>query len=395
MRKLAILLVLFAFAAAALGQSAPLERQADGETVSSVAYLPDAQVESWARISSASPSSAPALEGSCAPNSTTLCLLGGRYQVRIIFSAPNLGIFNSPAQVVVLTSDTGYAWFFSANNVEIVIKVVDGSAFNGFVWVFFGALSNVQYTITVTDTVTEAVKVYTNAAGTLASVADTAAFPAGPSCTYTVGPASPSSFGSGGGTGTVNVTTAAGCAWSAVSNSGFVTITNPGPGSGSGTVNFSVASNMSSSSRSGTMTVAGQPVTINQSGVSSGGTYDGTWNGTNSLTCDPASGPPGPCPVGWTIANNAFTRFNFGAAGPCGIVDSGTTINYSTPLPISGNSFTISSSGSPPVRISFTVNGTFNSSSSASGSGTVTFTTSSPLPSCTATVPVTFSATKS
>jgi hypothetical protein len=60
--------------------------------------------------------------------------------------------------------------------VEIVLKAVDGRAFNGFFWVFYGALSDVQYTITVTDTVTGAVKTYANAQGNLASVADTAAF---------------------------------------------------------------------------------------------------------------------------------------------------------------------------------------------------------------------------
>lgn len=112
----------------------------------------------------------------CSPGPTTLCLNGGRFQVRAIFSAPNLGITNAPAQVVSLTSDTGYLWFFSPNNVEVALKVVDGRAFNGFFWVFYGALSDVHYSITVTDTATGAVKTYSNEAGTLASIADTSAF---------------------------------------------------------------------------------------------------------------------------------------------------------------------------------------------------------------------------
>jgi Bacterial pre-peptidase C-terminal domain len=112
----------------------------------------------------------------CTADATTLCLNAGRFQVRAIFSAPNLGINNAPAQAISLTADTGYFWFFSANNVEIVLKAVDGRAFNGFFWVFYGALSDVQYTITVTDTVTGAVKTYPNVQGNLASVADTAAF---------------------------------------------------------------------------------------------------------------------------------------------------------------------------------------------------------------------------
>jgi len=43
-------------------------------------------------------------------------------------------------------------------------------------WVFYGALSSVRYTLTVTDTLTGSVRTYQNPAGQLASVADTAAF---------------------------------------------------------------------------------------------------------------------------------------------------------------------------------------------------------------------------
>jgi hypothetical protein len=115
----------------------------------------------------------------CVANATTLCLNNGRFKVTAIFSAPSLNITNAPAQAVPLTSDTGYFWFFSASNVELVLKAVDGRTFNGFFWVFYGALSDVEYHITVTDTTTGAVKPYNNTAGHLASVADTAAFPGG------------------------------------------------------------------------------------------------------------------------------------------------------------------------------------------------------------------------
>jgi hypothetical protein len=79
-------------------------------------------------------------------------------------------------QAVPLTSDTGYFWFFSSNNIELVIKVVDGRAFNQHFWVFYGALSDVEYTITVTDSETGAVRTYMNTQGRLASVADVIAF---------------------------------------------------------------------------------------------------------------------------------------------------------------------------------------------------------------------------
>ena len=77
---------------------------------------------------------------------------------------------------VPLTSDTGYFWFFNDANVELVIKVLDARALNDHFWVFYGALSNVAYTITVTDTVTNQVKQYVNPPGQFGSVGDTAAF---------------------------------------------------------------------------------------------------------------------------------------------------------------------------------------------------------------------------
>ena len=55
-------------------------------------------------------------------------------------------------------------------------KVLDGQGLNGKFWFFYGALSNVEYTLTVTDTQTGVVKTYKNGSGQFASVADTGAF---------------------------------------------------------------------------------------------------------------------------------------------------------------------------------------------------------------------------
>ena len=77
---------------------------------------------------------------------------------------------------IPLSGDTGYFWFFNSANVELVVKVLDGRAVNGHYWVFYGALSDVSYTIIVTNRATGATNTYTNAQGDLASVADTSAF---------------------------------------------------------------------------------------------------------------------------------------------------------------------------------------------------------------------------
>ncbi len=76
-----------------------------------------------------------------------------------------------------LTGDTGSFWFFTPNNIELVIKALDARGVNGNYWVFYGSMTNVQFTVTVTDTMTGAVKTYENPSGTFASVGDTAAFP--------------------------------------------------------------------------------------------------------------------------------------------------------------------------------------------------------------------------
>ena len=57
-----------------------------------------------------------------------------------------------------------------------MVKVLDGRALNGRFWVFYGALTNVEFTLTVTDTETGRVRHYANAMGNFASAGDTSAF---------------------------------------------------------------------------------------------------------------------------------------------------------------------------------------------------------------------------
>ena len=109
----------------------------------------------------------------CAASATRLCLNGGRFAVEARWSIPGS---SGAGQAVPLTGDTGYLWFFSDSNVEVVIKVLDGRPVNAKFWLFYGALSSVEYALTVRDTVTGAVRVYRNPSGRMASVGDTSAF---------------------------------------------------------------------------------------------------------------------------------------------------------------------------------------------------------------------------
>ena len=83
-------------------------------------------------------------------------------------------------------------------------------------------------------------------------------------CAYTVSPTSISMF-SAGGTGTISVTAASGCTWTAVDDSSWIVLTTGTAGNGNGTVTYTVGVNPLSSSRTGNITVAGQTVPLVQS----------------------------------------------------------------------------------------------------------------------------------
>lgn len=83
-----------------------------------------------------------------------------------------------------------------------------------------------------------------------------------PDCTYTLSP-SERTFDRPGGTGTVKVTTGAGCAWAAVSSAGFVTVLTPA-GTGTADITYLVAMGNGNVNRTATITVNGQVHTIHQ-----------------------------------------------------------------------------------------------------------------------------------
>jgi hypothetical protein len=115
--------------------------------------------------------------GACATNATTLCLNNNRFKVQATFATAQGQTGNGMA--VSETTDTGLFWFFSASNIEVIIKVVNACSFAGGprYWVFAGGLTNVQVVLTVTDTQNGTVRTYTNPQGTaFAPIQDTNAF---------------------------------------------------------------------------------------------------------------------------------------------------------------------------------------------------------------------------
>ncbi len=114
-------------------------------------------------------------KAACSTTDTTLCLNQNRFEITVEWR--DFGNRTGVGNAVQLTSDTGFFWFFKDTNVEVVIKVLNGTSINQHYWVFYGALSNVEYTIRVTDTETGFVKTYFNPLRNFASVGDTTAIP--------------------------------------------------------------------------------------------------------------------------------------------------------------------------------------------------------------------------
>lgn len=100
----------------------------------------------------------------CVPSATAMCLNNGRFRVEAAFQAPTGQ--SGQAQAVKLTDDSGYLWFFSPSNIELIVKVLNGCGVNNRYWVFAGGLTNVQVLLIVTDTENGIQKRYTNPQGT-------------------------------------------------------------------------------------------------------------------------------------------------------------------------------------------------------------------------------------
>ena len=100
----------------------------------------------------------------CVADSTTLCLTEGRFQAMV--SWRDFDGNQGTGRVVLASEDSGLFWFFGANNWEMLVKVIDGCSLNQHFWVFAAATTNVEYTLTVTDSETGEVAQYQNSLGT-------------------------------------------------------------------------------------------------------------------------------------------------------------------------------------------------------------------------------------
>lgn len=89
----------------------------------------------------------------CVPDAHTLCLQDGRFRVEAEWTDFDLN--EGMASVNPVSDDSGELWFFRPDNVELLVKVLDGCDQFGHYWVFAAGLTNVGVSLTVTDTATD------------------------------------------------------------------------------------------------------------------------------------------------------------------------------------------------------------------------------------------------
>ena len=124
-------------------------------------------------------------DAGCVNTPTTLCLLEGRYEVSVAWSAPSAGGEEAgaegPGRVLrQRTGDSGLFYFFGPDNWEMLVKVLDGCSFNGHHWVYAAAATDLGLDLVVRDTVTGLSKNYVKEPGKPAgAIADAGAFPEG------------------------------------------------------------------------------------------------------------------------------------------------------------------------------------------------------------------------
>ena len=110
----------------------------------------------------------------CTTSITQLCLNQERFELRVEWRTSTA---NGVATGQKMGDDSAVFPFFGEDNQELLVKVLNACSVNGHYWVFFSATTNVEFTVTVTDTQTGRSRSYFNPLNRPAPpVQDTAAF---------------------------------------------------------------------------------------------------------------------------------------------------------------------------------------------------------------------------
>ncbi len=111
---------------------------------------------------------------SCVERSDQVCLMNGRFGVRITYDD---GSGPRSATAIRYTPDTALFWFYSSNNIEILLKMVNACSYNSRFWVYSGGTTDDGVTIYVSDSLTGMTRTYQNVRGQkYLTITDSSAF---------------------------------------------------------------------------------------------------------------------------------------------------------------------------------------------------------------------------
>jgi hypothetical protein len=238
---------------------------------------------------------------------------------------------------ITVTTQTGCSW--TASSDAPWLTITNGTSGTGSNTINYSASSN-STTSSRTGHIT--------AGGRTFTLTQEAA----PVCAYFISPTS-RTHPSESESGTISVTSATGCAWTATTSTGWIHITSGSSGSGNGTVVYRVDANSSTSQRSGSLLVAGRTFTVTQSGVASC-SYTisptsqsfGPSAGTGSVTVSTTSGCSWSASLGatWVSITSGSSGSSSGTVSYM-VTANTSTSSRSTSLSIAGRQFSISQSG--------------------------------------------------
>lgn len=242
------------------------------------------------------------------PRSGTLSIAGHTHTVNQAGSCAaqinptnqSIGSGGGAGTPINVTAPAGCAW--TATTTDAWINITSGGSGSGPGTVNFTVVANAGPARTGTISVAGQTFTVNQASG----------------CTVSINPSS-QSIGAPGGSGvTINVTSQAGCGWTATTTDTWITITTGESGIGPGTVTYTVANN-TGAARVGTINVGGQTFTVNQAALC-------------SVTINPGSQTVGP-------NGGAAANVNVSAAGSCAwtAVPNVTWITITNGSPDTGN----------------------------------------------------------
>ncbi len=111
--------------------------------------------------------------------------LGDDFQVRVLWTNPR-NADSGMGRHVRLARDSSAFWFFSPDNLEVTVKILDGRAINGKWWVFIASMTDLQLDVEVSRAGGPA-KIYHQTAGANRNFIDIdSSFPPGPGIILTV-----------------------------------------------------------------------------------------------------------------------------------------------------------------------------------------------------------------